>query len=84
VNNNFPHLLHLVWFRERATRLKVEDLGNIRPGEDVVTASCAQGEAQAKQESLEISETNIAVRRSMKNSNEDRPVHITIMRDPKS
>ena len=59
--------------------MKVQDLGDIRLGEDMMAAFDTFGEAEIHKESPQIVKADIGVRSALENPQKDRLAHFTIM-----
>jgi len=61
-------LLDLIRFGKRASRLEVQNLGDIRPSEDVVAALYPFGKAKSQKERAQVAEADIGVCGALENS----------------
>jgi hypothetical protein len=68
-------LLYLIRFGQRPLRLKIQDFGNFRFGEYMVTASYALVETEGSQQRPELVESNVCVCSALKDLQQNSVAH---------
>jgi len=75
LNKDFTHLLDLIRFRQRAPRLKVENLRDAFPSKDVVAAFDSLNKAEPRKQRAEVAEADVRIRGAPQYSKENRFGH---------